>query len=384
MKRALVLFGTRPEAIKMAPVVHALKAVEAIDTRVCVSGQHRELLTPSLQLFQIEPDFDLDVMRPDQSLAGLTARILSALDSVLSDWQPDLLLVHGDTTTAFIGAICGFYQHVPVAHVEAGLRTGNMQSPWPEEFNRKLIAQVAAFNFAPTVRCRNNLIEEGVSTDSIFVTGNTVIDALIQVRDQVNSKQQRQNALKNQFDFLDLNKRLILVTGHRRENYGKGFEAICDALRQLANRYRDSAQFVYPVHLNPNVKDVVENRLGDINNLFMVEPVGYSEFVYLMARSYLILTDSGGIQEEAPAFGKPVLVMRDNTERPEAVEAGTAKLVGTNAAAIVSETVSLMEQPLAYDAMARSQSPFGDGTAAPRIAEIITTFLHRDSNTRFK
>jgi UDP-N-acetylglucosamine 2-epimerase (non-hydrolysing) len=374
MKRVLVVFGTRPEAIKMAPVVKALMAQESLKTSVCISSQHRELLQPALELFDLKPDYDLDIMRPGQSLSGITARILLGLEPVIDDCQPHIMLVHGDTTTAFAAALSGFYHDVPVAHVEAGLRTGNIKSPWPEEFNRKTIGQLASLHFAPTTACRDNLLREATEQSRIIVTGNTVIDALIHVRDVVNPREEQKQKLNREFNFLDSSRRLILITGHRRENYGEGFESICTALARLANTYSDSVELVYPVHLNPNVKQVVEARLSGIPNLHLIEPVGYSEFVYLMARCFLILTDSGGIQEEAPAFGKPVLVMRDTTERPEAIEAGTARLVGTDPELIVAESVRLLTDNSHYDAMAKAGSPFGDGTAAAQIAAAIADF----------
>ncbi|MEP5764413.1 MAG: UDP-N-acetylglucosamine 2-epimerase (non-hydrolyzing) [Halieaceae bacterium] len=374
MKRVLLVFGTRPEAIKMAPVVKALMAQEGLETRVCISSQHRELLQPALELFDLKPDYDLDIMRPGQSLSGITARILLALEPVLKDCQPNIMLVHGDTTTGFAAALSGFYHDVPVAHVEAGLRTGNIKSPWPEEFNRTTIGQLASLHFAPTKQCRENLLREAVQESRIHVTGNTVIDALIQVRDVVNARDEQRQKLEREFDFLDSSRRLILITGHRRENYGEGFESICTALESLASSCSDSVELVYPVHLNPNVKQVVEARLSGIPNLHLIEPIGYSEFVYLMARCFLILTDSGGIQEEAPAFGKPVLVMRDTTERPEAIDAGTARLVGTDSELIVTETLRLLSDSSHYDAMARAGSPFGDGTAAIQIAAAIADY----------
>jgi len=375
MNRVLIVFGTRPEAIKMAPVVYALQQDDALHTEVCISSQHRELLTPTLDLFGIEPDHDLNIMRPDQSLSQMSARILRGMEQVIEASAPDLLLVHGDTTTGFAAALSGFYHGVPVAHVEAGLRTGDLQSPWPEEFNRKIIGQVAALHFAPTESCRDNLLKEHVDPATVTVTGNTVIDALMHMRDHLRAESEAPATSGKALDIVDPARKLLLVTGHRRENYGQGFIGICAALRDLAEQFRDTVQIIYPVHLNPNVREPVERLLSGIDNLHLIEPVDYAEFVLLMENAYLILTDSGGIQEEAPAFGVPVLVMRDTTERPEAIAAGTAQLVGTDRRAIVARAGELIRDPGAREQMARADSPFGDGTAALQIARAVRSFF---------
>jgi len=362
----------------MAPVVYALRSHASLETRVCVSGQHRELLQPALDLFSIDVDYDLQVMRDRQTLSGLTARVLETLEQVMADFRPEIVLVHGDTSTGFAASLSAFYHNIPVAHVEAGLRTGNLQSPWPEEFNRKSIAQVATLNFAPTKNCEKNLLAEGVAAASIVVTGNTVIDALIHTRAHLQSQPGELAEYQRRYQFL-AGKKLILVTGHRRENYGEGLNNICGALKTLARMFHDKVEIVYPVHLNPNIREPVEARLSGISNLHLVEPKGYSEFVYLLDRAYVILTDSGGIQEEAPAFGKPVLVMRDTTERPEAIDAGTALLVGTDQLEIVRQTTELLEDADRYRKMATICSPFGDGSAAIRIAQVIAEFLPNNS-----
>ncbi|GGX60132.1 non-hydrolyzing UDP-N-acetylglucosamine 2-epimerase [Saccharospirillum salsuginis] len=369
--RILTVFGTRPEAIKMAPLALRLADDSRFDARVCVTAQHRDMLDQVLRLFHLTPDYDLNLMKPGQGLAELTAAILTGLQSVLEDFKPDLVLVHGDTTTTFITTLAAFYQRIPVGHVEAGLRTGNLYSPWPEEANRKLTGTLARLHFAPTDTARQNLLNEGVSNESIHLTGNTVIDALLDVTDKIRRQPELEAELAGQFDFLDANKRLILVTGHRRESFGSGFENICKALRQIAERYPD-AQVLYPVHLNPNVQEPVNRLLKDIDNVFLIAPQDYLPFVYLMNRAYLILTDSGGIQEEAPSLGKPVLVMRDTTERPEAVTAGTVKLVGTDTGLITSAVQELMDDENAYRRMSLSHNPYGDGQACRRIIQALS------------
>ena len=369
MRKALVVFGTRPEAIKMAPVVKQMREHFGGDVRVCVTAQHRQMLDQVLSLFGIVPEYDLNLMRPGQDLTDITANVLVALRSVLEDFSPDVVLVHGDTTTTFAASLAAYYKKIPVAHVEAGLRTGNRYSPWPEEMNRKLTGAMAAFHFAPTATSRNNLLRESVEADSIFVTGNTVIDALLDVVKKINGDHELKAGLEQQFDFLNPEKRTILITGHRRENFGKGFEEICNALASLATR--DDVEFVYPVHFNPNVQEPVRRLLGDIPNIHLIEPLDYLPFVYLMNRAYLIITDSGGIQEEAPSLGKPVLVIRDTTERPEAVEAGTVKLVGTDAEKICRETNELLDDLAAYERMSFAHNPYGDGYAAKRIVDIL-------------
>lgn len=372
--RVLSVFGTRPEAIKMAPVVKALLAAEDIDSRVCVTAQHREMLDQVLSLFEIAPDYDLNLMRPGQGLEDLTAAVLQSLSPVLADFLPQLVLVHGDTTTTLATSLAAYYQKIPVGHVEAGLRTGNILSPWPEEINRKVTGTIAALHFAPTEQSRANLLAESVPADTIDVTGNTVIDALLDVVAMLEAGGEHSSALERQF-ALDPSKRLILVTGHRRESFGDGFERICEALARLAAR--PDVEIVYPVHLNPQVKGPVEKRLSTLTNVHLIAPQDYLPFVYLMSRADIILTDSGGVQEEAPSLGKPVLVMRDTTERPEAVAAGTVKLVGTDADLIVSQVSMLLDDTAAYDAMSFAHNPYGDGKAAQRIVEHIRAFAKR-------
>jgi len=369
--RILTVFGTRPEAIKMAPLALRLADDSRFDARVCVTAQHRDMLDQVLRLFHLSPDYDLNLMKPGQGLTELTAAILTGLQSVLEDFKPDLVLVHGDTTTTFVTTLAAFYQRIPVGHVEAGLRTGNLYSPWPEEANRKLTGSLARLHFAPTDTARQNLLGEGVADVSIHQTGNTVIDALLDVTDKIRRQPELEAELAGQFEFLDSNKRLILVTGHRRESFGSGFENICKALRHIAECYPD-AQVLYPVHLNPNVQEPVNRLLKDIDNVFLIAPQDYLPFVYLMNRSYLILTDSGGIQEEAPSLGKPVLVMRDTTERPEAVTAGTVKLVGTDTALITRAVQELMDDENAYRRMSLSHNPYGDGQACRRIIQALS------------
>lgn len=373
-KRVMLAFGTRPEAIKMAPVVAALKARDDVETIVAVTAQHRQMLDQVLELFGIVPDIDLDVMAPDQTLPALFSRLLLGMTGALEQVKPDLLLVHGDTSTTFASALAAFYQRVPVGHVEAGLRTGNLQAPWPEEANRRLTAPLAALHFAPTDTARDNLLAEGVAPSSIHVTGNTVIDALLGVVARLRDDAALAAAQAARFPFLDPSRRMILVTGHRRENFGDGFENICRALQALGERA--DVQVVYPVHLNPSVQAPVNRILGDAPNVHLIEPQDYLPFVYLMTRAHLILTDSGGIQEEAPSLGKPVLVMRETTERPEAVAAGTVRLVGTTTERIVRSTATLLNDAGAYDAMARAHNPYGDGNAASRIARRIVGLGH--------
>lgn len=367
--KVLQVFGTRPEAIKMAPVVHALNNAVGIENKVCVTAQHRGMLDQVLGFFSITPDYDLDIMEAGQTLASVTARILSNFTKVLEIEKPDLVLVHGDTNTTLSASLASFYQKIPVGHIEAGLRTGNIYSPWPEEANRKLTSSLASFHFAPTEKAKLNLIAEGVAEQNIFVTGNTVVDGLFLAIDKLNNNEEKQENYKKQFSFLNPAKKLILVTGHRRENFGDGFENICAALNELSKR--DDCEILYPVHLNPNVKEPVHRYLQNKKNIYLVEPQGYPSFVYLMERCSIILTDSGGIQEEAPSLGKPVLVMRDNTERPEAVEAGTVKLVGTDKDKIIAETKNLLTNDKDYYAMSQAHNPYGDGTAAKKIREII-------------
>lgn len=354
----------------MAPLVRALKTSGMLDVRVCVTGQHRQMLDQVLKLFDIIPDFDLDLMRPGQDLTDITTGVLQGLKSVLAAWRPDLILVHGDTSTTMAAALAAFYQRIPVGHVEAGLRTGNLFSPWPEEANRRLVGALACWHFAPTETARNNLLREGVSYNNIHVTGNTVIDALLQVRDRIQDGTELQAEFHDHFGFLREDARLILVTGHRRENFGAGFERICEALVRIAQENPD-VQVLYPVHLNPNVQEPVRRILGNIGNVYLIPPQDYLPFVYLMNRSTLILTDSGGIQEEAPSLGKPVLVMRDTTERPEAVAAGTVKLVGTDPDLICREVTTLLNDQASYEMMSHAHNPYGDGRACEQILQVL-------------
>lgn len=358
----------------MAPVVKVLAGAEQIEARVCVTAQHREMLDQVLELFSITPDYDLNLMKPGQDLTDITAGVLHGLKPVLAEFNPDLVLVHGDTTTTLATSLAAYYQRIPVGHVEAGLRTGNILSPWPEEVNRKVAGAITRLHFAPTERSKQNLTAENVSENQIFVTGNTVIDALLDVVGKLNDD----NAISQKLDMalgIDTSRRMILVTGHRRESFGDGFQRICDALACLAER--DDIQIIYPVHLNPNVKGPVEERLGSLNNVHLIAPQDYLPFVHLMRRAHIILTDSGGVQEEAPSLGKPVLVMRDTTERPEAVDAGTVKLVGTDSELIINEVSKLLDDRVAYDAMSHAHNPYGDGQAAQRIRNAILEFSQK-------
>ena len=367
-KRVLVVFGTRPEAIKMAPLVSRLKD-SSLDVKVCVTAQHREMLDQVLELFELSPDFDLDVMQPNQSLPELSARVMTGLDPVFKSFKPDAVLVHGDTLTTLMAGIVSYFFQVPLGHVEAGLRTGNIYSPWPEEGNRKLVGGITHWHFAPTEGAQQNLLGEQVPADRIWVTGNTVIDALLDVREKLQATE-KQATYRDTFEFLDTERPMMLVTGHRRESFGGGFERICLALRELASKY-PQLQIVYPVHLNPNVQEPVKKYLSDLENVYLLAPQDYEPFVYLMDRSTLILTDSGGIQEEAPSLGKPVLVMRDTTERPEAVAAGTVKLVGTDSQAIIDNVSQLLDDASAYEVMSQAHNPYGDGKACARIIDVL-------------
>lgn len=371
-KKVLSVFGTRPEAIKMAPVVKALaQQQDMFDSRVCVTAQHREMLDQVLELFKITPDYDLNIMKPGQSLTDVTCNVLQGLAPVLEDFCPDIVLVHGDTSTTMAASLAAYYQKIAVGHVEAGLRTGNIYSPWPEEMNRRLTGAMTRYHFAPTERSRQNLLNEGVGKDFIHVTGNTVIDALLDVVGLLRSDNCLNRQMAERFAFLNSQKRLILVTGHRRENFGQGFENICQALRQIAHAHPDT-EILYPVHLNPNVQEPVNRILKDVDNIYLIEPQDYLPFVYLMDRAYLILTDSGGIQEEAPSLGKPVLVMRDTTERPEAVDAGTVKLVGTDMNKIISDVEDLLNDLDLYSKMSLAHNPYGDGQASQKICQILS------------
>lgn len=373
-KRIAVVFGTRPEAIKLCPVVLALQKDPAFDCKVCVTGQHREMLQQVLDLFGVKPDVDFALMQPNQTLGGLTSRGIAAIDHYLAVEKPDIVMVQGDTTTVLCGALAAFYHHIPVAHVEAGLRTGNMQSPWPEEANRVLTTRLAKWHFAPTENNRNNLIREGVPSADVYVTGNTVIDALHLARKKVEElgDSEIEKVIGLPEGFIGSGRRMVLITGHRRENFGDGFENICKAIRNLSERFQD-VDFVYPVHLNPNVREPVNRILGDHveKNVYLIQPQSYLPFVALMNRACLVLTDSGGVQEEAPGLGKPVLVMRDTTERPEAVYAGTVKLVGTDCEAIEGSVTTLLTDSAAYEKMARAVNPYGDGLATRRILEVL-------------
>ena len=374
IKKVMLVFGTRPEAIKMAPLVKEFEKDSNFETIVCVTAQHREMLDQVLNLFDITPDFDLDVMKPGQDLYEVTSNILLGLKPILSEVKPDLVLVHGDTATTMATSIAAFYQQIAVGHIEAGLRTNNIYSPWPEEGNRQVTGRLATFHFAPTQESKANLLKENVDVDRVIVTGNTVIDALLSVVSKIKSDKELEEKIKSDIKdkgyLVNDDKRLILVTGHRRENFGQGFLNICEGLKALASEYKD-LDIVYPVHLNPNVQKPVNEILSDVDNVFLIDPLDYEPFVYLMNRSYFILTDSGGIQEEAPSLGKPVLVMRDTTERPEAVEAGTVKLVGTDKDKIISECKRLLDDEEAYKVMSRSHNPYEDGKACERVVSYL-------------
>ncbi|WP_314790908.1 non-hydrolyzing UDP-N-acetylglucosamine 2-epimerase [Tannerella forsythia] len=378
MKRVMLVFGTRPEAIKMAPLVQEFrKHPDQYETLVCVTGQHREMLDQVLNIFGIIPDYDLNIMKPGQDLYDVTARILSGMRDILTRTQPDVLLVHGDTTTSMAVALAAFYQQIPVGHVEAGLRTHNIYSPWPEEMNRQITGRIATYHFSPTPLSRENLLREGIDKSRILVTGNTVIDALYAVVNKMKDDVPLQLSLEKELKaagydtgrlVTEEGRRLVLITGHRRENFGDGFLHICRAIKMLSEKYPD-VDFVYPMHLNPNVRKPIKEIFGENcqSNLFFIEPLEYLSFVYLMEKSHIVLTDSGGIQEEAPGLGKPVLVMRDTTERPEALEAGTVKLVGTDYDKIVSEVSSLLDDVQYYEKMSQAVNPYGDGKACERI-----------------
>lgn len=375
--KVLIIFGTRPEAIKMAPLVKALQADNFFDSRLAVTAQHREMLDQVLELFSLTPDYDLDVMQPGQDLYDVTSKVLIGLRDVLLEFRPDLVLVHGDTATTFASALAAFYQQIPVGHIEAGLRTGNLYSPWPEEANRQLTGRLARWHFAPTERNQNALLAEGIAVEDVLVTGNTVIDALQWVVEKVQQTPELQQKIFRALvvaglvvDLVD--QRYVLITGHRRENFGEGFENICLALRSLAETNPDT-HFVYPVHLNPYVQGAVKRLLAGFDNVHLIDPLGYEPFVYLMQNAHLVLTDSGGVQEEAPGLGKPVLVMRDTTERPEAVDAGTVRLVGTESRVIRDATQELLDDADLYQQMSRAHNPYGDGKACSRIVEFLKT-----------
>lgn len=383
MKKIMLVFGTRPEAIKMAPLVKEFqKHPDKFDTIVCVTGQHRQMLDQVLELFEIKPDYDLNIMKQGQDLYDVTARVLTGMRDVLKEAQPEVVLVHGDTTTSTAAALAAFYQQIPVGHVEAGLRTHNIYSPWPEEMNRQITGRIAIYDFAPTPLSRENLIAEGIAEDKITVTGNTVIDALYWVVNRIKGSIAMEGGLIQQlrdsgYDVTRLRnqaKRMVLITGHRRENFGDGFISMCRAIKALTEKYPD-VDFVYPMHLNPNVRkpihEVFGENLTELGNMFFIEPLEYLSFVYLMEKSHIVLTDSGGIQEEAPGLGKPVLVMRDTTERPEALSAGTVKLVGTDYDKIISEVSSLLDDTTHYETMSKAVNPYGDGHACERIVQSL-------------
>lgn len=373
MKSVLFVFGTRPEAIKMAPVIEALRREDGIAVYVCVTAQQRGMMDQVLDVFGIAPDYDLDLMISGQTLTGLTAKLVTEIEPVLRASSPHLVLVHGDTTTSMVSALAAFYQKIPVGHIEAGLRTGNLSAPWPEELNRQITARIASLHFAPTECAAQNLVAEGISRDDVQITGNTVVDALMKVAELVRPGGHHHESMQREFAFLRGDQRIILVTGHRRESFGLGFDNICRALRDLA--MSPDIQIVYPVHLNPNVKQPVQSALGDQTNIHLIAPQSYLQFVYLMDICDLILTDSGGVQEEAPSLGKPVLVMRDNTERPEATAAGTAVLVGTSAETIVAEVLDVLNNSSRYISMSQVGNPYGDGKASERIVAALRSFL---------
>ena len=375
IKKVLLVFGTRPEAIKMAPLVKEFqKSTNDFETKVCVTAQHREMLDQVLDLFEIVPDYDLNLMKPGQDLYDITSNVLLGMKEVLSDFKPDIVLVHGDTTTTSAASLSAFYQQIKIGHVEAGLRTGDLLSPWPEEANRQITGVLANYHFAPTTTSRDNLLKENKDKNSVVVTGNTVIDALFLAIDKTKNNKDLENQIKNQ--ILNLNyqitdgKKIILVTGHRRENHGQGFINICEALKIIALNNPD-IDIVYPVHLNPNVQKPVKEILSDITNIYLIEPLQYEQFIYMMDKSFFIITDSGGVQEEAPSLGKPVLVMRDTTERPEALEAGTVKLVGTDTKLIIKEAQKLLDDKMEYEKMSKAHNPYGDGKACEKIVKFI-------------
>lgn len=369
--RILTVLGTRPEAIKLAPLIHLLKEQSKIENIVCSTGQHKEMLQQVFDVFDLQPDIHLDLMMPNQSLEALTSKALLSLSSVVREQSPDLIIVQGDTTTAFIAALSGFYQKIKIAHVEAGLRTGSKYSPFPEEVNRALISKVADFHFAPTKRSAENLYLEHIDKSSVFITGNTVIDALLFTKAKIEQDEELRSQLRSQFPFLDSEKKLILVTGHRRENFDEGLGHLCEALLHLS-QVRDDIQIVYPVHLNPNVQETVYSSLKDKQNIFLIPPQNYVPFLYLMMQSYLIVSDSGGIQEEAPSLCKPLLITRDTTERPEVLEANCALLVGRNKEMLISEALHLLDSNEYYVSLRTSENPFGDGTASQKILKIIS------------
>lgn len=373
-KRILIIFGTRPEAIKLAPLIKAFEKETIFDCRVCVTAQHREMLDQVLKIFDIKPDYDLNLMKPGQNLYEITSDVLFGVEKILNHFKPDLVLVHGDTTTTFAASLAAFYQKIKIGHVEAGLRTYNLYSPWPEEANRQITSVLATYHFAPTQLAKDNLLKENKYAQNIIVTGNTVIDALFIMLEKIKSNKSLKNQIvkelaSNKFQ-IEKNKKIILVTGHRRESFGQGFINICEALGKIAYK-NPNVDIVYPVHLNPNVQNPVKKMLSDIPNIYLMEPLSYEAFIYLMSQAYIIITDSGGIQEEAPSLGKPVLVMRETTERPEAVKAGTVKLVGTNVEKIIKGTQKLINDKQEYEKMSKAHNPYGDGKACERIIDFL-------------
>ena len=375
INKVMFAFGTRPEAIKMAPLIRVFQADKDFDTRICVTAQHRQMLDQVLEIFDIKPDYDLNIMKPGQDLFDVTTNVLSGMKYVLSDFNPDIVLVHGDTTTSSVCSIAAFYLKIKVGHVEAGLRTGNIYSPWPEEVNRQITGVLANYHFAPTIISQKNLLKENKNKDNILVTGNTVIDALFFILDKIEKDNKLENKIINsissKYEF-NHDKKIILVTGHRRENFGDGFTSICKALKIIADNNPD-VDIVYPVHLNPNVQKPVKQILSNSKNIYLIEPLSYESFIYMMNKSYFIITDSGGVQEEAPSLGKPVLVMRNTTERPEALEAGTVKLVGTNTEAIINESQMLLDDEKEYKKMSKAHNPYGDGSASRKILNFFKT-----------
>jgi len=375
MKKILIVFGTRPEAIKIAPLIKEFKKYpDMFNTKVCVTAQHREMLDQVLNLFEIKPDYDLDIMKKNQDLYDVTSNVLNGMKKVLEELKPDIVFVHGDTTTTFATSLAAYYQKIDIAHIEAGLRTGNIYSPWPEEANRKLTSCLTRYHFAPTFKSKQNLINENIDEKNVIITGNTVIDALFLILEKIRKDAKLKKKIDIMFESIGLNfedkKKIILVTGHRRENFGEGFVNICEALKTVALKNRD-IDIVYPMHLNPNVREPIKRTLLGVKNIHLIEPLEYEQFVYLMSKSYIILTDSGGIQEEAPSMGKPVLVMRDTTERPEAIESGTVKLVGTDTKVIVEEVTKLLNSKDAYNSMSKAVNPYGDGQSCSKIIEFL-------------
>jgi UDP-N-acetylglucosamine 2-epimerase (non-hydrolysing) len=380
MKKILICFGTRPEAIKMLPLYLEFKKDISFETKLCVTGQHREMLDQVLEVFDVSPDYDLNIMKKNQSLSSISASIISVMDKIYNDFKPDMVFVHGDTATTLSISISAFYNKIFVSHVEAGLRTFNMKSPWPEEANRKVTSVLTDLHFAPTFISKQNLLNEGYPSENLYITGNTVIDALHLIKNKINSNAALRKSLEDSFSQIDLSKRFVLITGHRRENFGTGFKNICEAIKMLSFEFSD-VNFVYPVHLNPNVNSVVRDYLSSVKNIFLIEPIDYESFIFLMDKSHLILTDSGGIQEEAPSLNKPVLVMRETTERPEGLEKGVLKLVGTSPDSIFSETSLLLNDDTAYNNMANATNPYGDGMASERILLATKKFFSKLVNT---